>query len=627
MSSHTKLTTRIESLQSILNQQHQQHQQHHQQKQHQDGYMHSITQCGWRVPPKRPLPSLPPRKMNRGVSTTELARIARMDDQIKCRIPQLQAIIRARIARKKFTAIWKMKCRRDMIVKEILSSEQIYVDNINILNQIFLGPLVKSGLIEKEDALKPVINSIPVIIGVNTRLLKDLENRLKIWSSTCILSDIFLLMSEFLKTYTQYVNNYSSAINTFVSLSEKKTFIEWEKGLDTSKCKGLMLKDYLILPVQRLPRYRMLLEDLVKNTWKTHNDYEKLCNALSKVLQVAGFVNSSKGVSETTSRVLTIAESVANLPEDFVAPWRRFVKEGSVSIDGKQMQLFLFNDLLVVAKQKKNSKLRFTLMIDLSGTSTCLHDTGSSDFGFIIFEGSEKLFVSVKTKEERQEWMDALACTVKSREVLQAPVTPRRKLHRSGSSTNVHAVSEGDKKGQMKRVNSAKQILMQSPDADTKKAKATRRMSNANLSQSLRAMVGRKGKEVCKQSDSGEEDDSGSDATVLRKPSSSISFQDSSMLAHTCPPPLLLSNISPSCSFDESPPESPMPRTFGKMASLKINSVPRNDSASSISEAFPNFCLSPEPQDSRKKKGSFLKFITPRKRDTPTTGKKLAEGK
>jgi len=37
--------------------------------------------------------------------------------------------------------------------------------------------------------------------------------------------------------------------------------------------------DYLIMPIQRIPRYNMLLGDLYSNTWPFHVDYENLGNA------------------------------------------------------------------------------------------------------------------------------------------------------------------------------------------------------------------------------------------------------------------------------------------------------------------------------------------------------------
>lgn len=44
------------------------------------------------------------------------------------------------------------------------------------------------------------------------------------------------------------------------------------------------------MPVQRIPRYSMLLQDMVKNTWPHHADYESLTAALKTILELASYV-------------------------------------------------------------------------------------------------------------------------------------------------------------------------------------------------------------------------------------------------------------------------------------------------------------------------------------------------
>ena len=54
-------------------------------------------------------------------------------------------------------------------------------------------------------------------------------------------------------------------------------------------CGGKGIKDFLIMPVQRIPRYSMLLQDMVKNTWPHHADYEPLSAALKAILVLASY--------------------------------------------------------------------------------------------------------------------------------------------------------------------------------------------------------------------------------------------------------------------------------------------------------------------------------------------------
>jgi len=54
------------------------------------------------------------------------------------------------------------------------------------------------------------------------------------------------------------------------------------------------LSSLLIQPVQRVPRYEMLLMDMVKNTWETHPDLQSLQKALAAIKEIAKFINTQK---------------------------------------------------------------------------------------------------------------------------------------------------------------------------------------------------------------------------------------------------------------------------------------------------------------------------------------------
>jgi len=46
----------------------------------------------------------------------------------------------------------------------------------------------------------------------------------------------------------------------------------------------MTLSSFLIMPIQRVPRYKLLLEELLRKTERTHADFGALNEALEKVL-------------------------------------------------------------------------------------------------------------------------------------------------------------------------------------------------------------------------------------------------------------------------------------------------------------------------------------------------------
>jgi hypothetical protein len=65
------------------------------------------------------------------------------------------------------------------------------------------------------------------------------------------------------------------------------------------------------MPVQRLPRYVLLLEDLAKNTPKKHVDHLPGLQALDQLREVADYVNEEKRIVENMQEVMQVQSSIS----------------------------------------------------------------------------------------------------------------------------------------------------------------------------------------------------------------------------------------------------------------------------------------------------------------------------
>jgi len=85
-----------------------------------------------------------------------------------------------------------------------------------------------------------------------------------------------------LKLYVEYVNNYENSVKTISDSTKNKNFVDF-----VVETVGMVdtypLSSLLIQPIQRIPRYEMLLTDLVRHTWDAHPDMESLQNALALI--------------------------------------------------------------------------------------------------------------------------------------------------------------------------------------------------------------------------------------------------------------------------------------------------------------------------------------------------------
>lgn len=101
---------------------------------------------------------------------------------------------------------------------------------------------------------------------------------------------------------------------------------------DDPRHSQINLEGYLLLPIQRIPRYRLLLEQLVKCT--SHDvlpdlDREALARALAHISLVASWVNEGKRQSEQGKRLLQWQSRLrGTFSAPLVQPHRRLVCDG-----------------------------------------------------------------------------------------------------------------------------------------------------------------------------------------------------------------------------------------------------------------------------------------------------------
>jgi hypothetical protein len=153
--------------------------------------------------------------------------------------------------------------------------------------------------------------------------------------------------------YTHYVNNYSSAMAAYNECENNPTFKSFMNDIKAKQEKrALSLSDLLITPVQRVPRYTLLLKELLKNTPKDHPDYGPLEKAVESLQKVGALINEGKRESEKMSALAKIESKISGLGFRLTEPGRVFLFEGELSEycesgKRKQRHVFLFNDILI----------------------------------------------------------------------------------------------------------------------------------------------------------------------------------------------------------------------------------------------------------------------------------------
>lgn len=243
-----------------------------------------------------------------------------------------------------------VQSHRQQIVKEIFDTEHTYISQLNTVITLFLKPVRVGGLIPA-DVVMAVFSNIEAILSVNNELFHFMRQK--------SLGEAFTYLGPFLKLYSTYANNFQNANSVLQdwlrSNSEFSKFVSLQEA--RPECCGLRLSSQLITPVQRIPRYKLLLKDLLKHTRRTHPDYSKLSKAADQIESVASHINEFIRQHENFNKMLVIQNSLTGpTVPGILAPARRFFHEGRLMKicyrKAKERMVFLFSDILIYAKPK-----------------------------------------------------------------------------------------------------------------------------------------------------------------------------------------------------------------------------------------------------------------------------------
>jgi hypothetical protein len=211
-----------------------------------------------------------------------------------------------------------------------------------------------------------IFASVPKVLELNEELLEKLEERIGEEGSfhvdeTCI-GDVLVGMGvERFDVYGEYVAQWDASNLMLKKCTDKPEFADLLSQFGARAKGKLDLFSLLIMPVQRVPRYVLLLRELIKHSPKSHPDYANLTAAQAMMEEIGQRINTRRG--EFDDRLVVAKENAALLlrPRELTQRHRRHIRSGVVTSkdEGGKLHLVLFNDLLVAARAMSTmSKLK-----------------------------------------------------------------------------------------------------------------------------------------------------------------------------------------------------------------------------------------------------------------------------
>ncbi|XP_036977459.1 FYVE, RhoGEF and PH domain-containing protein 4-like isoform X3 [Acanthopagrus latus] len=306
------------------------------------------------------------------------------------------------------------------IANELLQTERAYVARLHLLDQVFCLRLTEEagrGSFPPE-VIRNIFSNISSIYSFHGQfLLPDLENCISRWSESPGLGKVMLQHAPFLRMYADYVRNFDQAMELVRTWTERSSaFRNIIQDIQSrEECCSLTLQHHMLEPVQRVPRYEMLLRDYLKKLSEDNPDYEFAHKSLQTISMAATHSNSAIHRAESLKRLLEIYEMVGE--EEVVNPTNDFLREGRLlklaarNTSAMERHLFLFNNFLLCCTPKFSLVgQRFTVRcrIGVDGMQVQQTTNDGHPYSFQVSGKEKTLELQASSEQDRDEWLKVI---------------------------------------------------------------------------------------------------------------------------------------------------------------------------------------------------------------------------
>ncbi|KAH9257935.1 hypothetical protein BASA81_003954 [Batrachochytrium salamandrivorans] len=291
---------------------------------------------------------------------------------------------------------------------------------------------------------------------VSRQLLEQLELRREQETHRTELGEVFLNTASLLGLFGQYAENHSNARNDLAVITKSTQFNQFWTNRERKLSTNADFASYLILPIQRVPRYLLLLKALLDNTpIDMSAEVANLTNAAQQVQLAAKFMNDCITRAEQKEQLRELqSKFVGGMVVDFIggvglAGYRALVWEGElVRITSKSVHrtyyFHLMNDALVYSRQVKDG-YKFHRALTLTGTCSvhdvedgilCQNQTYLSYTALEPYSRTRSCAFQIRTKDKafivyasnlqgKREWMTRLGEVIQQQAGLEVKLQDR----------------------------------------------------------------------------------------------------------------------------------------------------------------------------------------------------------
>ncbi|KAK7078489.1 hypothetical protein SK128_023086 [Halocaridina rubra] len=311
----------------------------------------------------------------------------------------------------------KPREKRDLCLQELVETEGNYVQALEMIASEFYRPL--KGLINEEQCRK-IFSTIPEMAKTHYIIHQGLRKAQN--SSNYTVSQVFLNNQEKLLIYGEYCANLSLAQQELEDLmnNNEPARNQIQRCQDNVKEGKHQLREYLVVPLQRILKYHLLLRELMRCTVQTHSDYNTLKEAYEAMVDLADYINEVKRDSEMLQIIRDLQSSIMDIPHEFskMEALGKLRHDGDIKIEShphpiKRRYVFVFDKVMIMCKQTKDEKYAYKDMVKLENckvdnnvTSTGGLTKSKQNSFYLVLSGNKGAYtIFTKDSDAKEKWM------------------------------------------------------------------------------------------------------------------------------------------------------------------------------------------------------------------------------
>ncbi|XP_036383666.1 proto-oncogene vav-like isoform X1 [Megalops cyprinoides] len=305
--------------------------------------------------------------------------------------------------------------RRNCCLQEIRQTEEKYTDTLESILQHFMKPLQR--FLQPQDIENIFIN-IEELAVTHRSLLEEIRSSILMYGAENLFQ-VFIKYKERLLPYGRYCSQVEAATKHLdkVASAKEDVRMKLEECSKRANSGRFSLRDLLMVPMQRVLKYHLLLQELVKHTTNP-TEKENLRTALDAMRDLAQCVNEVKRDNEIIRQITTFQLSIENMTQS-LALYGRPKIDGELKICSSEKKskqdryAFLFDKAVLVCKRKSGDSLELKQLIDLQQYQVLDEPSGDRDnkkwsnvFYLIDSYSQSSYDLYFKTKELKRKWLE-----------------------------------------------------------------------------------------------------------------------------------------------------------------------------------------------------------------------------